>query len=288
MAHVFSTINLKGGVGKTTTTVALAETFSAEYKKKVLVIDLDPQTNATVMLIGEQKWGTLNDKGHTLAQLFKDALNPDSKKFDLGKTLQKKVSDVAAANSIDLLPSSLDLIDVQDELINTPVGKYGAIRPFDILWRATKDIIENYDIVMIDCPPNLGKITQNGLRMSQGFIIPTIPDILSTYGIPQIVRRVREFSEEIAEDIEALGIVITKFDSRSTVHKNMSHQLPQNHSSDPTNWPPVFDTMIPQANQSAAAAEHSGHSTLKQKWGYQGLHEKVSALASEIIGKLGA
>lgn len=288
MAQVFSTINLKGGVGKTTTTVALAETFSAKYHKKVLVIDLDPQTNATVMLIGEQKWGALNNKGHTLAQLFKDALDPDSKKFDLAKTLQKQVSDVASATTIDLLPSSLDLIDVQDELINTPVGKYGAIRPFDILWRATKDIIEDYDIVMIDCPPNLGKITQNGLRMSQAFVIPTIPDILSTYGIPQIVRRVREFSEEIAEDIEPLGIVVTKFDSRSNVHKNMAQQLPQNHTSDPKNWPPVFDTILPHANQSAAAAEHTGHSTLKQKWGYQGLHDKVSALANEILSKLGA
>jgi chromosome partitioning protein len=288
MAHVFSTINLKGGVGKTTTTVALAETFSAERRKKVLVIDLDPQTNATVMLIGEEKWRELNDKGHTLAQLFKDALHPEEKKFDLSKTLQKRVSDVAAATTIDLLPSSLDLIDVQDELINTPVGKYGAIRPFDILWRATKDIIENYDIVIIDCPPNLGKITQNGLRMSQAFLIPTIPDILSTYGIPQIVRRVRDFSEEITEDIEALGIVVTKYDSRSNVHKNMERQLRQNHAADSKNWPPVFDTIIPQANQSAAAAEHSGHSTLKQKWGYQGLHDRISALAKEILTKLGA
>jgi chromosome partitioning protein len=156
------------------------------------------------------------------------------------------------------------------------------------LYRATKDIIENYDIVMIDCPPNLGKITQNGLRMSQSFLIPTIPDVLSTYGIPQIVRRVRDFSEEIAENIEALGIAVTKYDSRSTVHKNMERQLRQNHVADPRNWPPVFDTVIPQANQSAAAAEHSGHSTLKQKWGYQGLHDRISALAREILAKLGA
>jgi chromosome partitioning protein len=287
MAHIFSTINLKGGVGKTTTTVALAETFSAEMKKKVLVIDLDPQTNATVMLIGEQKWRNLNDKGYTLAQLFKDALDPTSKKFDLAKTLQKKVSDVSAAQTIDLLPSSLDLIDVQDELINTPVGKYGAIRPFDILWRATKELVENYDVVIIDCPPNLGKITQNGLRMSQAFIIPTIPDILSTYGIPQIVRRVRDFSEEITETIEPLGIVVTKYQSNSNVHVNMLKQLGQNHAAEPNNWPPVFNTIIPQANQMAAAAEHAGYSTLKQKWGYQGLHDRISALAKEIMLKLG-
>lgn len=286
MTHVFSTINLKGGVGKTTATVALAETFSAEKRKKVLVIDLDPQTNATTMLIGEEKWRELNDRGFTLAQLFKDALNPDSKKFDLQKTLQKRVSDVSSATTIDLLPSSLDLIDVQDELINTPVGKYGAIRPFDILWRATKDLVEGYDIVIIDCPPNLGKITQNGLRMSHAFIIPTIPDILSTYGIPQIVRRVREFSVEITQDIEPLGIVVSKFQANSNVHINMLKQLKANHAADGRNWPAVFDTYIPQANQIAAAAEHSSYSTLKQKWGY-GLHDRFSGLATEILTKLG-
>lgn len=281
MTTVLSTINLKGGVGKTTTTVALAETFSAEFHKKVLVIDIDPQTNATVMLIGEKKWQELNSQDHTLAQLFRDALDPESKKFDLSKTLQKRVSDVSAARTVDLLPSSLDLIDIQDELINTPVGKYGAIRPFDILWRATKDIVEDYDLVMIDCPPNLGKITQNALRMSQSFLIPTIPDILSTYGIPQIVQRVRGFSEEIGEDIEPLGIVATKYDSRSTVHKNTLRQLKSSNK-----LPPLFETIIPQANQSAAAAEFSGYSTMKQKWGYGGLADHFKALAQEILTRL--
>lgn len=288
MTHVFSMINLKGGVGKTTTSVALAETFSAESRRKVLVIDLDPQTNATVMLIGEDKWRELNDEGHTLAQLFKDALHPESKKFNLERALQKKVSNVIAARTVDLLPSSLDLIDIQDELINTPVGKYGAVRPFDILWRATKDLIAEYDIVIIDCPPNLGKITQNGLRMSQGFVIPTIPDILSTYGIPQIVRRVREFSEEVAEDIKPIGIIITKCQENSNVHSNMRRQLNKKHRADSKNWPSLFNTIIPQANQIAAAAEHARYSTLKQKWGYRGLHERISTLAEEILERIGA
>ncbi len=240
------------------------------------------------MLIGEDRWKRLNNKGRTLARLFKDALNhPSSNNFDLKKTLQKQVSNVYAAKTIDLLPSSLDLIDVQDELVNTPAGKYGAITPFDILWRAVKDIVEQYDVVIVDCPPNLGKITQNGLRMSQGFIIPTIPDILSTYGIPQIIRRVRGFAEAIDKPIEPLGIIIQKYQTNSNVHRNMIKQLGQKHKKEPGNWPPVFKTRIPQANQIAAAGEYADHGTLKQKWGYQGLHKRFSNLTKEILAKLG-
>lgn len=286
MTHIVSTINLKGGVGKTTTTVALAETLSGEFGKRVLVIDLDPQTNATIMLIGEERWLELNKADHTLAQLFKDPFDPAGKKFDLEQTLQKGVSDVAVAQTIDLLPSSLDLIDVQDKLINTPVGKYGAIRPFDILWRAVKDTLKHYDVVIVDCPPNLGKITQNGLRISEAFIIPTIPDIVSTYGIPQIIRRVRDFADAIAQSIQPLGIVITKCQANSTVHTNVIRQLEQRHDNEPENWPPVFDTRIRQANQIAEAGEHASHSTLKQKWGYQGLQESFSNLTREILAQL--
>ena len=281
MARVFATINLKGGVGKTTTTVALAEILSAEYHKRVLVIDLDPQTNATTMLIGEERWRELNEKDHTLARLFKDALDPNNSSFDLQATLQKKVSDVSAANSIDLLPSSLDLISVQDKLASAPPGEFFAVNPTELLWRAVKPVLDDYDIVIVDCPPNLGIITLNGLRISEGYIIPTIPDVLSTYGIPQIVSRIQLFSTAIAETIEPFGIVVTKYQGNSTVHMNTLKQL---RGSD--KLPPVFDTIIPQANQFAAAAEHTDHSTIKQKWGYNDLAEKFHKLAGEILKKL--
>lgn len=281
MAHVFATINLKGGVGKTTTTVALAETLASEFQKRILVIDLDPQTNATTMLIGERKWRELNESGRTLARLFKDALDPQNKSFDFEATLQKRVSDVSSARTIDLLPSSLDLIDVQDQLAATPSGKFYSVNPIELLWRAVKSRLDDYDIVIVDCPPNLGIITLNGLRISQGYIIPTIPDILSTYGIPQIVTRVQEFSDEIAEPIEPLGIVVTKFQRNSTVHANMLRNLRQAKDA------PVFETVIPQANDIAAAAEHATHSrTLKQKYGYGGFVDCYRSLAQELLTKL--
>lgn len=281
MAHVISTINLKGGVGKTTTTVALAETLAGEFDKRVLVIDLDPQTNATTMLIGEKKWRELNDQDHTLARLFKDALEPNNKKFEFDMALQKSVSDVSTAESIDLLPSSLDLIDVQDQLASTPSGKFYSVNPIELLWRAVKSRLDAYHVVIVDCPPNLGIITLNGLRISQGYIIPTIPDILSTYGIPQIVTRIREFADEIAETIEPLGIVVTKYQKNSTVHDNVRRNLQSAKDA------PVFKTIIPQANDIAAAAEHSTYGrTLKQKYGYRGLADSYRSLAEELLEKL--
>ena len=280
MVQVLSTINLKGGVGKTTTTVAMAEFMSGVMQKRVLVIDLDPQTNATVMMIGEDRWREANEKEHTIARLFKDALDQDNRRFDFEATLVKGVSNVADARTIDLLPSSLDLIDVQDRLASVQPGRFYAVNPIDLLSRAVKPHLDNYDIVIIDCPPNLGIITLNGLRISDRYVIPTIPDVLSTYGIPQILSRVEQFSREIAEELEPLGIVITKYQANSTVHRNTVRQLRDKGN------PHVFDTIIPQANQFADAAEHRGQMTLKQKWGYGVLAEKLESLTSEIVSKL--
>lgn len=283
MTKVVSLINLKGGVAKTTTTVALAETLASRHRKRILVIDLDPQTNATTMLIGEKRWKAINEKGWTLATLFKDALDPENRKFDITKALQTGVSDVQGAQGIDLLPSSLDLIDVQDRLAGAPTGQFYSVTPIDLLRLATKPILKNYDLVLIDCPPNLGIITLNGLRISEGYIIPTVPDVLSTYGIPQIVRRVGAFAKDVGEEIVPLGIVITKYQENSTIHVNVSRDLRRRGD------PPVFDTDIRQANQIAAAAEiQNEQRTLKQKYGYGDLAERYVDLAQELLNKLGA
>lgn len=284
MANVISTINLKGGVGKSTTTVALAEFLAAELHKRVLVIDLDPQTNATVMLIGEERWEKQNNKGATLAQLFKDALldDPSDAKFNLDEALVRNVSNVEAVRTVDLLPSSIDLIDVQDRLASMPTGRYFANNPTEVLRRATKPIIDEYDYVLIDCPPNLGIITLNGLRISSGYIIPTIPDVLSTYGIPQIVSRVAGFAKNISEIIDPLGIVVSKYRTQSTVHRNGLTRLQAK------NDPRVFETIISENNQIAASAEFLPVSTLRQKYGYQGQFDAYFGLAREVVATVEA
>ena len=280
VAQVISTINLKGGVGKTTTTVGLAEFLSAEFHKKVLVIDLDPQTNATTVLIGEDRWSDLNEDGHTLETLFKDALRGEHEaaKFDLNATLQRKVSPVSEVRSVDLLPSSINLIDVQDRLASMPSGRFYANTPTELLGRAVKPILKNYDYVLVDCPPNLGIVTLNGLRISDGYIIPTIPDVLSTYGIPQIQSRVTAFADNLGETIHELGIIVTKYRAASTVHNTTITRL-----QDDDELPVVFDTWVPEGNAIAASAEFSSISTLRQKYAYQGGYEVFKALAKEFI-----
>jgi len=282
MATVIASINLKGGVGKTTTTVAVGEVLVEAFNKKVLIIDLDPQTNATTMLIGEDKWEQLNENGYTLATLFQDALNenPEERKFDLDNTLQVGVSNVRDVRRLDLIPSSLDLINIQDRLITMPSGRFYANNPTEVLRRAVKPIIDDYDYVLIDCPPNLGIITLNGLRIADGYIIPTIPDVLSTYGIPQIVSRISAFAENLGEEITPYGIVVSIYRGNSPLHQRTLKQL----RDDRVKYPPVFKTIVPQADAIAASAEFVPQNTLRQKYSYGGRYDIYYNLAKEIMG----
>lgn len=278
-AKTIAFINLKGGVAKTTTTVGLATLLAGTFKKKVLVIDLDPQTNCTTMLIGEDKWKDLNRKGHTLFTLFKDALDETSY-FSINDTLQKNVSNIQDVNNLDLLPSSMDLIDLQDRLVSIPQGQFYSNNPTDIIWRAVNNIKDNYDYILIDCPPNMGLITLNGLRIANGYIIPTIPDMLSTYGIPQIVNRVKKFSDAIVGNIECLGIVATKYRAQSTIHNNTLNDLSKGKDA------PLFKTVFGESNQMSAAAEHQEFSTLRQKWGYAGQYNALEQFAQEVLDRM--
>jgi chromosome partitioning protein len=287
MAHVVSFINLKGGVGKTTTCVGVAEMLASSYEhgQNVLVIDLDPQTNATVMVIGEKRWEDANDRGHTLATMFADALSedPNVRQFDLDATLIKGASGVVdsygapARGRLDLLPSSLELIDLQDRLAGMTSGRFYSNVPTDILRRAINPVIDEYDWVLIDCPPSMSIITLNGLRISDGFVIPTIPDHLSTYGIPQIRKRARAFAENIGESIEPLGVIISKYRDQSSLHQETLSQLRAKESE-----LHVFKTIIPESNSAAMAVEHATRQTFRQRYGYDGNFDVYDSLAKEL------
>lgn len=282
MTRVISVINLKGGVGKTTTTVGLAQILSVEFNKKILVVDLDAQTNATTMLIGEEKWMEVNKQKQTIAQLFYEGVYPRSEKiFDINRAILKGVSNIDEVKLVDMLPSSLDLIDIQEEVIKAPRGIFSVIRPVDLLDKSLRKIKQKYDYILIDCPPNLGVITRNGLKVSDVYIIPTVPDVLSTYGIPQIISRVNKFSKELEKEIKPLGIVITKYREQSALHKRTVKELRKERDCR------VFETIFKKNDNIANAAEYINKSTMRQKWGYKGQVDNFKLLAEEIMRAMG-
>ncbi|TAE56523.1 MAG: ParA family protein [Nostocales cyanobacterium] len=286
-AKVVSLINLKGGVAKTTTTVQLAECLASQFSKNVLVIDLDPQTNATIALIGEEKWDELDRKKQTVFQMFKDKIDKTAY-FQVQQAIQKGVSNLNL-NTLSLLPSSIKLIDIQDRLHEIPLNTSYKIAPMEVLKHYIKPYLNNYDYVLIDCPPNLGNITQNGIEISDYFLIPTIPDKLSTYGVPQIIKSIYTFARERHLNIKCLGLIITKYQKTSTRHNNVKdYELPTRFkesfrrlSLDPA---PIFNTFIPQANQITDAMDFEMElGTFKQKYGYGDLNKYVIEMTREFI-----
>lgn len=291
MPKIISIINLKGGVAKTTTTVQLAECLASEFSKRVLVIDLDPQTNATIALIPEEKWEQLDEAGQTLFQLFNDKLERTTK-FRLDDACQKGVSNLEIPR-LHLLPSSIRFIDIQDRLSEIPALTGFTLNPMEILESAVHASLDDYDYVLIDCPPNLGFITRNGIEISDYYLIPTISDTLSTYGIPQIIRTIDRFTKERPLKIKCLGLVITKFDSRSNSHARGLRNLPVRFTKIfedlGLEQAPIFKAVMPQANATSEAMEFTNSpSSFKNKYGYSRsggspLHEYVANLTREFM-----
>lgn len=242
MSKVISFINLKGGVGKTTLLVATAEVLAAQYKKKVLVIDLDPQTNATVLLISQDRWSKANENNKTIHQLFLDNIE-NTKAFDINESIIKNVSNIGGGiENLDILPSSIDLIDICDDVSWLNKEK----NSISILKNELKNLKKEYDYILVDCPPNLGAITMCGIYLSQYYIIPVIADRLSTYGLSQVIKKINKKSREIKRidkdySIEGLGVIINRFRNNkpyTTIKEALSIQ------SNNGDIPMLFNTVI--------------------------------------------
>ncbi|MDR2514016.1 MAG: AAA family ATPase [Christensenellaceae bacterium] len=200
-----------------------------------------------------------------------------AKPLNREKTLQRSVGNVQGIETLDLLPSSLKLIDMQDRLTTDA--------PTKILSRGIGELLGEYDYVLIDCPPNLGRITRNGLDIADAYLIPTIPDVLSTYGIPQIVTKVKEF-EEMSTGIVPLGIVATKVRRQVGLHKRtleiMREKAGKPMGESQIAYPYVFRNIFIETAQIAEAAEFQRDATLHQKW-KSSAHDAFYRFAYEFI-----
>jgi chromosome partitioning protein len=157
--------------------------------------------------------------------------------------------------------------------------------PLEILKNALQPVIDRYDYVIIDCPPSLGTVTKNGLRISTGYVIPTIPDIVSTWGIYQIIENVERFSHDINRPLPALGIVATKVQqnnlSRRIIEDLRARRLGHFGDAGSLQQPPLFESTIPQAVAVARGADVDADlRTFKGKYG--NAYDNLRSLTVEI------
>lgn len=284
MANIISLINLKGGVGKTTLTIFMAEFLAKEYGKRVLVVDLDPQTNATVSLITQDKWKELNENNLTLHQLFLDKIK-STNVFDIKKSIFKNAGNInLRKGSLDLLPSSIELIDISEE-IAIKNRDNGII---DIIKNELEKVSNEYDFILIDCPPDLGTITTAGIYASSYYIIPIIADTLSTYGISQIISRISKKTRELKRldtsyDISPLGIVVNKF--TDTISQNRILNI-LNARADDGELPKVFKNKIKRRDKFGTLAEEIDlEKTMKQKYPKE-IFDSIKLLIDEVLGEI--
>jgi chromosome partitioning protein len=201
-----SIINYKGGVGKTTLSANIAAEL-AFHDKKVLVIDLDPQTNLTLSFISVEEWQQIDDQGKTIKHWYDNFLDNDNDTSlkDLVITPQKINRQLASYNSngkVEIISSHLELINVDLELATRLGGntdrtiRSNFLRVLSRLKQRIEEIKQDYDVILIDCPPNFNIVTQNAIIASEYYLVPAKPDYLSTLGIDQLIRHIDELTNK--------------------------------------------------------------------------------------------
>ncbi len=215
-SKVVSFVNLKGGVGKT----ALSVNFAAHCARtghKTILIDLDPQTNATFSCMSLEEWQEHAKTRGTVADLFGLRRHTNAE----GKT--KSPEEVCKENALDgvsLIPSHLDLFTIDLDL-----GQEMAREK--ILKRALKGFIDQYEIVICDCPPNLTLPTQNAIAISTHYIVPVSPDYLSGLGVGLLLNRIEKMADTLEADIVHAGIVMSRIGRRSHFRMQTTQALRQ-------------------------------------------------------------
>ncbi len=200
MSKIVSLTNQKGGVGKTTSSVNLAVSFAVS-EVKTLLIDLDPQSNATTGL--EQL--TNEPKG-----TIYDAIIRGSKAKDIITHTELEF--------LDMITSTNDLVGAEVELVNVMAREHQ-------LEKVLKSIRKNYDYILIDCPPSLGLLTLNALTCSNSVIIPIQCEYYALEGLGQLLNTVRLVQKNLNRNLEIEGVLLTMYDGRLNLSKQVADEV---------------------------------------------------------------
>ncbi|MEI8200515.1 MAG: ParA family protein [Eubacteriales bacterium] len=252
MTNVISIVNQKGGVGKTTTTVNLSA-YLAQHGEKVLVIDLDPQGNATS--------GYGFDKSALETSVYDMLVND---------TPIKEVIQSTNRENIDMCPTNINLAGAEVELVS-------AMSRETILKRAVDTISENYDFILIDCPPSLGLLTLNALAASTDVIVPIQGEYYALEGLTQLIDTINLVRKHLNPTIGIFGVVITMFDGRTQLTRQVTEEVRKYFGEK------VFNTVIPR-NIRLAEAPSYGKTIVEYDPKSRGGHA-YNDLAIEVISR---
>jgi chromosome partitioning protein len=230
MAKIFCIANQKGGVGKTTTTVNLAAGL-AKVGQRVLLIDLDPQGNATT--------GSGVDK-RQLALTVYDVLLESASIKEVRVQSEKLI---AGKCSYDILGANRELAGAEVEMVDLE-------RREKRLKLALAEVEAEYDFVLIDCPPSLSMLTLNGLCCAHGVIVPMQCEYFALEGLTDLVNTVKQVHANLNKDLAIIGLLRVMFDPRITLQQQVSEQL-KNYYGDK-----VFNTVIPRNVRLAEAPSY--------------------------------
>jgi chromosome partitioning protein len=266
-------MNTKGGVGKSTIVLALAETLSAFHGKNVLIVDSDSQASASAMLMTTNSLFKLQQDGATIVDyLVKTVLHEESVEWP--KFVVRDVSDVDDARSVYLIPSDMELTLLERKI--SEADRHGMLR--SVISDLLDQVRKVFDIVLIDCPPGLSILTESWLREADFHLSPTKPDYVSVCGL-EVFRRFKALNPEMGF-AENIGVLVNMKDRMSPSDEDYTAWLRSNAENR------CFEQPIPRINalQDAARFSQLQRSYQAKYPGEAG--NALRALAAEVLARL--